>query len=403
MGKFKTIQANEKRLESTLVPYNSASGGTGWNLISGATLPFTIIQRNPSNGRAFSNLYSSFNMPTISGDVNSFLSTWANTNFSGLTQEQAIVVEIPKSQYGILIDGRTLKLTVPKGGIGLQNQGNYTMYSSYDNPIPTSSDNSDEAEYFGNPKVQGNIGGAPGLPSTNVAFLFCDEIAGPTLSASSTSITSWSNGWVSNTTPTGYPGGGVDNFKFTQTVSSSNTPKAYAQTQDKPVGIAYLDKGFAVITDPTIVSNFNYSGASTGGTRIYEEYAYVPADSSGITQVYFTASTSASCSYYSFEKEWSVVVDIVAGAGEFYITENQTAADSQTPYYGAGGNDTGIQFQTPFGDVHNVWDLSDLTSSFITEIGLYDSSNRLVAVAIPDRPIAKPKNTPLTLQLVLTF
>ena len=97
------------------------------------------------------------------------------------------------------------------------------------------------------------------------------------------------------------------------------------------------------------------------------------------------------------------MVDIVAGAGEFYITENQTAADAHTPYYGAGGDDTGIQFQTPFGDVHNIWDLSNVTSAFITEIGLYDSSNRLIAVAIPDRPIAKAKNTPLTLQLVLTF
>ena len=37
--------------------------------------------------------------------------------------------------------------------------------------------------------------------------------------------------------PNGYTDGGVDNFRFTDTVSSSNTPKAYAQSQDIPVGI----------------------------------------------------------------------------------------------------------------------------------------------------------------------
>ena len=405
MGKFKKIQTNEKRIEAVLVPYN-ASANTGWNTISGSKLPFTVIQRNPSNGRAFSNLYSSFNIPTTSGLTNAFLSTWANTGFSGLSQPQAIVAEIPKAEYGVLIDGRTLKLLVPKGNPGAE--GNYELYSSYYNPLATSSDNSDEGEYFGNPKISGNIVGNPALPSTNVAFLFCDEILGPSLSATNTSVTSWSSGYVSGTTPTGYPGGGVDNFRFTDTVSSSNTPKAYAQVQDRPVGIAYLDKGFAVITDPGIIANFNYSGATTGGTFAYPFHKGNPNANtmefaSAATQIYFSSTTSANCTFYSFEKEYRIVVDITAAAGEFYVTENQTASPAETPYYGAGGEDTGIQFQTPFGDVHNIWDLSDVTSAYITEIGLYDASNRLIAVAIPDRPIEKAKNTPVNLQLVLTF
>ena len=283
MGKFKNIQASEKRIETVLVPYN-ASASTGWNTISGISLPFTIIQRNPDNGRAFSNLYSSFNMPAISGDVSSFLSTWASTGFSGLSQPQAIVVEIPKNEYGVLIDGRTMKLHVPRApGFG---NTVYTMYSSYYAPLPTSSDNSDEGEYFGNPKIQGLTTGSPGLPSTNVAFLFCDDIRGPSLSASNTSITSWSNAWTIDTTPTGYMNAGVDNFRFTTTVSSTNTPKAYAQVQDKPVGIAYLDKGFAVITDPIIVSAFNYSGSCTltGGTSPTTAYT---GTSSAYTQLLF--------------------------------------------------------------------------------------------------------------------
>ena len=44
-----------------------------------------------------------------------------------------------------------------------------------------------------------------------------------------------------------------------------------------------------------------------------------------------------------------------------------------------------------------------MSSTYITEIGLYDAQNKLIAVGLPDRPIEKSKNTPVTLQLVLTF
>ena len=39
-------------------------------------------------------------------------------------------------------------------------------------------------------------------------------------------------------------------------------------TVDKPVGIAYLDKGFMVITDPTIVTNFDLASTGATGTSI---------------------------------------------------------------------------------------------------------------------------------------
>jgi len=96
-------------------------------------------------------------------------------------------------------------------------------------------------------------------------------------------------------------------------------------------------------------------------------------------------------------------INVVADSGEFYITENQTAASSESPYYGAGGEDSGIQFKTPFGDVNQIWDLSDISSSYITEIGLYDGQDRLLAIAKPDRPIKKTKNTPVNLTLKLKF
>mgnify|MGYP003640412185 CR=1 FL=1 len=395
MGKLKKIQTNQKTIEAVIVPF---SAGTGWNTISGTNLTFTAVQRSATNGRAFSNLYTSFNLPTNSAQTTNYTSSWVNTGMSGLNVADIIVVDIPNNTYGELIDGRTIKLVIPNNS-----GGTYDMYSSYYEPIPTSSDNSSQAEYFGNPIISGNLVGRPGIPSSNVAFLFCDEMGGPTLSASNTTITSWSNGWQEGLTPNGYVGAGTDNFRFGNTISSSNTPKAYAQTNDKPVGICYLDKGFIVLSSSALTTNnvalpgFMFSGASSGGSQTYG------GSSSAFTQVHFTGATSASCSYYSFEKEWILSINIVADSGEFYITENQTAASSEAPNYGAGGEDTGIQFKTPFGDVNQIWDLSDISSSYITEIGLYDGQDRLLAIAKPDRPIKKTKNTPVNLTLKLKF
>jgi hypothetical protein len=280
-----------------------------------------------------------------------------------------------------------------------------------------------------------------------------------------------------------------------------------------PIGICYLDKGFMVITEPSIVSNFvmsagtedgttTYSGNTSGFTNLYftgdskatatltfsdkpnetttitlidaagtsktfetdndgdgaagSNIACDPAANSGpgmatelfneingesslgitatnpssgvltLTQDTATAAGNttittnmnnvtgdltaftggadlALCEFYSFEKEWVLTINIVADSGEFYITENQTASDSVAPYYGAGGKDTGMKFKTPFGEVNKIWDISKVGSAFITQVGLYDSQNRMIAMGILDRPVEKAKNTQVTLTLTMKF
>jgi len=393
MGKLKQIKSNQKSVDVVLVPFENV----GWKTTTGTSLTFTAVQRDPDNGRPFSNLYSSFKLPLTSGQSTTYNSTWVDSGMSGLNQSDVIVVSIGDNQYGELIDGRTIKFQIPT----IATNGNLlkvtTLYSSYYEPKPFSSDNSEQASYFGARRIEGNPVGSPELASTNIAFLFSDDTKVPTLATSNANISNWSDGWQTGVVPNGYNGGNVDTFRFTDTVSVSNTPKAYAQTADSPVGICYLDKGFMVITDPTIVSNFNYSAGTQDGTVGYG------SASSGFTNLYYTASTSASSQYYTFEKEWVLNVNIVADSGEFYITENQSASDGSRPYYGAGGKDTGMEFKTPFGDVNKIWDISDISSTFITEVGLYDAQNRLLAVAKPDRPIEKPKNTPVTLTLKMKF
>ena len=397
MAKLKSISSEQKVLSTVLLPFSA----TGWSTISGDTCRFTAVQKEANNGRPFSNLYPSFNLPTTCAQTQSYLSTWAKSGMSAITQDNVIVMDIATNQYGELIDGRTLKLVLPVSS-STSSDGHTTLYSSYYEPKPFSSDNSSEAEYFGNPILRGNVVGTPGLPSSNVAFLFADSIKTPVVATTNTNITSWADGWQSGVTPNGYDGGGVDNFRFSDTISSSNTPKAYALPEDIPVGVAYLDKGFVVITDQTLVNNFLSSGGTEDGSTNYG----ITGTSSGFTQLYYTGGTQFSgigCTYYSFEKEWVMSINIIAGANEFYITENQTASSAEQPYYGAGGVETGIQYRTPFGDVNQVWDLSDVSSSYITKVGLYDNQDKLLAVAIPNSPIKKLKNSQVNLTLKLNF
>ena len=497
MGKLKEIQKKQKVVETSLVPFDS----DGWSEVSGTSLTFTKVQRDANNGRPFSNLYSSFNLPTTSGQCTTYNETFIESGMSALSQDNVIVVSIADGKYGELIDGRTIKFDVPT------NTGITTVYSSYYVGKPFSSDNSPQASYFGNHRILGNVVGDTTLASTNIAFLFSDNIKQPV----NENITNWSDGWVKST-PNGYLGGNANTFKFT--TNATNTPKAHAETTDTPIGICYLDKGFMVITDPNIVSNFamstgtedgtnTYSGNTSGFTNLYytgdtsatakvtitafgelnagdkvnliasdgTNYNFVQGDQSSVNGTFeattdnnttatglmncintssgpsgtrFSATVDANvvtitqntkggagnttvtltdsgtagmaltnsftgggdvglCQFYSFEKEWVLTINIVADSGEFYITENQTASDSVSPFYGAGGKDTGMKFKTPFGEVNKIWDISKVGSTFITEVGLYDSQNRLLAIAKPDRPIEKPKNTQVTLTLKMKF
>ena len=494
MGKLKEIQKKQKIVETKLVPFDS----DGWSEVSGTSLTFTKVQRDANNGRPFSNLYSSFKLPTTSGQCTTYSETFIDNGMSALSQDNVIVVSIADGKYGELIDGRTIKFDIPT------NTGITTAYSSYYVGKSFSSDNSSQASYFGNPRILGNVDGDTALASTNIAFLFADKTKQPV----NEYITNWSDGWVKST-PNGYVGANTDTFKFT--TNSTNTPKAHAETEDMPIGICYLDKGFMVITEPSIVSNFVMSAGTEDGTTTYS------GNTSGFTNLHFTGDSKATaeitfsskpsegttitlvdadgtslifetdndddstsgnihltpsgitaaematelaseingesslaitatnpttttvlltadadgaagnttittdmdnatipaaftggadlplCEFYSFEKEWVLTINIVADSGEFYITENQTASDSVAPYYGAGGKDTGMKFKTPFGEVNKIWDISKVGSTFITEIGLYDNQNRLLACAKPERPIEKAKNTQVALTLTMKF
>jgi hypothetical protein len=80
--------------------------------LSGNKLLYTYADVD-DNTRPYGNLFKSFNFP-ITGPENSIFSANFNNYALGyLNVKKIIVVEIPKGEYGELIDGKTFQLTIP--------------------------------------------------------------------------------------------------------------------------------------------------------------------------------------------------------------------------------------------------------------------------------------------------
>jgi hypothetical protein len=224
------------------------------------------------------------------------------------------VVAINNANYGECIDGKTVKVEIPTSA------GTYTIYSTYlggNNTLTTldtlTSDNALQTNQFGN----------------NVAGLVSDNIMRPN---GGDAALSWATGY--NTEKP---------FSLNQKQTYNfQTNSNLGVTADTLVGMVYLDKGFAVITDPTIVNNFTPS-ASTATTVMFNSIS---------TNVY----QSVTC---------------IADRGEFGSTTNPT------------------------------FDIGDIPR--ISEVGLFDDGGNLIAVAKTDRHITKNVNEFLALGIKITL
>ena len=127
-----------------------------------------------------------------------------------------VVIEIPKNSYGELIDGRTIKLTLPH-----VTGGTFDCYSSYYSSYNASSDPSVESGIFRTYFCL-NLNTTPGIetPSTNVSFLFSDQFRAPVNGGS------WSDGFTTSNPPAGYPDGTTD-FSFSSTKKLDNPLLGY--------------------------------------------------------------------------------------------------------------------------------------------------------------------------------
>lgn len=297
---------------STIITQTNSLGS---KTISGSNITVNYVNRNSLTTNPLVNLYQTFGLSLDSTTDTLFTGTtlanggFSNTALSGTAVSKILVIGVNNSEYGEMLDGKTVKVDLPTSA------GTYTLYSTFlGGQKPT---NVLDAEYRDTASATIRFG-------YNVAPMFCDTIMKPNGGDASLS---WSTGYGLSK-PFSLNGKKTYNL---QTNSNINL------TADTVVGMAYLDKGFIVITNPTIVNN-----ALSSGTTLF----------SGITATTVTSDSIAT--------SVSQMVTCIADRGEFATTTNQSFGDGDIPR--------------------------------ISEIGLYDELGNLIAYGKPDRQLTKAPN-----------
>ena len=288
----------------------------GTTTISGSNLTFNLVNSDNYTTDSKVNLFSSFNLPIMPNDFTLFTATtsnnggYSNTSYSGVATNKILVISLNNSTYGECLDGKTVKLVLPTTA------GTYTLYSTYQsNQLPQN--------VLDSTLVEANLTAKQFGP--NVAMMFSDDILKPNGGNASLS---WGTGYNTNRP---FTLNGKQTF-------NAQTNTNLGQTGDTIVGISYLDKGFIVITNPTIVNNF-VTSASTATTVTFDSV------STGIYQI----------------------VNCVAERGEFGSTTNKTFENGDVPR--------------------------------ITEVALYDDIGNIIAFAKTDRQVTKNINEFLALSI----
>lgn len=319
------------------------------------------------------NYFVSFNLPYQAGDLASgdTLAT-AFPELYQLNVDKIVIAPIPRAYYNEMIDGRSITFTVPQYGATDTNWSAKTIVSSTYNTLEKRSENA--------------------LLGKNVAFLFCDEINLPYTgqtdggAISKAAQTTWNTAsYLDRPAATSYQNLqtsldiNTDQRLWANVKLAVNVPEIYPTTTnqgynyDIPVGFAALDKGFMVLTHPNIINNIPWASGNT-----YPAGAANTA--SATTEIWF--SSGSSVSFYDLNISYKTSVVCMALPGEFYFTNNPTwnfAENLQEYTLGTNNYD----------------------STYVTEIGLYNKNEELIAVAKLDRAKEKGYIGVLTFTLEL--
>jgi len=323
-----------------------------------------------------------------------------------------LVLEIPNNKYGEIIDGKTMKLTLPyfDGADSTNADEKRLGLKDYTGVSPTSIElystyseahlNNNLDKKLSDTSISvSSLGVRPDLETTtettyesNVALLFSDDIAPP-----SVNFNNWGDGYT-------------EVINGTKVFSPSGQEKpTYNYKNDKAVGVAYLDKGFIVITHPLIVDSyfknvFDGDIVTAGSTTVFKNYdlvngitgptrgdvrttttgdtnqLIVTKDGSDIlwdsTQFVYTDSIVSTLEYNSYNTEKSLNVVCLASSDEFFKSSNDTAKDLQS----VEQTEDHASFKTTDGDLYPV---------IITQLGIHDSDGNLLAICKPTQPIKK--------------
>lgn len=347
-----------KPVTSTISSRQEQITFTGMN---GSELVFTLCDRTETTSTE-ANYFSSFGLPYEYNALSSG-STLATQypEIYQLNRDRIVIMPIPKQNYSELIDGRSITMKVPQlsGTTGVSAK---TIYSSTYTTL-TKVDN--------NPILGGNI-----------AFLFSDEINRPYTGNtndgqfSNSGNTTWGVGLNYTARPAAVSYADLGNIDVNtdsrpwSAVSLANgvteeypTNTNQGYNYDIPLGFVALDKGFIIFTHPSIVDNIPWS---LGQSQITD----VPNTTSGTTNIYFSASPTSNMSYVDISINYKTTVVCLALPQEFYFSNNPS-----------------WDFLYNYNELLNQ--TNGFESVFVTEVGLYNRINELVAVAKISEPLEK--------------
>lgn len=333
-----------KGVESNSFQVRKETVSLGETTATTSNLLFKKLDRTNTSS-PFTNYFRTLSLPITNSQKAFFNNTaqnggWLDTAFSGFNTDNVLMVVINNDKYGELIDGKSIKMTLPVytattiGG-ALTGLTTYEIYSSF---INTSQYNKSQQD---NRYTDGFIN-TINLLGNNVSFLVTDNTQKPNNDTNQ----SWANGFDT------FKPYSVNSKKLINFQNNATT----GLVADKIIGIAYLEKGIIAITDPTIVSGiaintYDITGGTTG--------SLVTGATSPNGFWYYTGSTYHT-EIDSVTNNYVQNLICVAGRDEFYRSQNETY-------------ETGDDIR-------------------ITEIGITDITGELLAVGKTDRQVIKTKN-----------
>lgn len=313
-----------KPVEVSSLSINTSFNYLGVSTIhySGGSITQNVINRLSGATDPLTNLFYSFGLPKSDNEQIIFTSTtseqggYSDTALSGISQDNILVIGLKGVEYGEIIDGKSIKLDLTTTA------GTYTIYGTFENQnLPSTTYDGSLVETSSSTSIFGS----------NRVLLFCDSISKP----NQDSTKSWATGYATTKPFSSLP------KKETWNLVTNSTLNL---TADTAVGVAYLDKGFFVITDPTIVNEFDLNDIS---------------------------STATTIEFNSVNSSVSQQVTCIADRNTFVSSTNPTYSNEETPR--------------------------------ITEIGLFDATGNLIAIAKTNRTYYKSANDIVIFNVIIDY
>ena len=318
----------------------------GEMIVTGNSLNYVTLSKSASTVD-FTNLFSSLSLPIINSKIAVFGKTaqfggWLDTAFSNFSASTVLLASINTDQYGEVIDGKNIRLTLPiitgyTGGGSATGSTTYDIFSTFPSTtIPRS--NLDE-QYTDKSTLPTSLFGK----NISVAYLVTNSIQRP----NNDPLKSWATGY--NT----FKPFGLNN----KSLINVNTIPTNNVNADRVVGIAYLEQGFLVLTDSNIVDNIaiDFTGDTESG---------IVTDTLGF--YHYTGDTYGA-TINSIDNNIVQNVVCMAARDQYYRTQNRTK----------GLND----------------------EIRISEIAITTASGEILALGKFDRQVIKKKNDLLVLDV----